>query len=290
MIYVIVGPTGSGKTSAANDIALRKNAPIISGDAFQVYKEMNVGTNKISDVDLMYHYHRMIDIITPDKTYSVMEYQVDARKILDEYLANNRDVVICGGTGLYIKALLFDYEFLKEDKADISDLENLNDDELHEILKSLDAKEAEKIHKNNRKRVLRAIELIRNSGISKSELLAKQEHKLIYDNVQFMFLCPDRETLYKNINDRVIDMINHGLVKEVEGLLKKYDLSLTARQGIGYKEIIAYLNNEMTLEEAVTLIQKRTRNYAKRQITFFKHQFPAMKTYNNKEELLQDIE
>ena len=291
MIYVIIGPTCSGKTSAAITLSEKLNAPIINGDAFQIYKDMDIGTSKISKNHPLYARHYLLDIVEPSQTFSVMEYQKRGRECLNSLLKDNKDVIIVGGTGLYIKALLYDYEFKEEDSYDTSELEKLDNHELFELLKSLDEEESKKIHENNRKRLIRAIMLIRNSNQKKSEMIANQKHELIYpkDEVKFLYLSPDREKLYKDINERVIQMVNDGLVDEVKNLLEKYDLSLTARQGIGYKEIISYLEGEISLEDAISLIQKRTRNYAKRQVTFFKNQFKELNTFSSKEELLNYI-
>lgn len=288
MIYVIIGPTCSGKTSAAISVSDILDCPIINGDAFQIYKDMDIGTSKISKDDPAYKKHFLLDVVSPDRTFSVMEYQTLARKTLNSLLEKYKDVIIVGGTGLYIKALLYDYEFQKEEENDNSDLEALSNHELHLMLETLDAEEANKIHENNRKRVIRAITLIRNNKMKKTDLIASQKHELIYpkDKVKFLYISPNREELYQKINERVIDMINQGLVVEVQKLLAKYDLSLTARQGIGYKEVISYLNNECNLDECINLIQKRTRNYAKRQITFFKHQFPELDIYSSNKELI----
>ena len=288
MIYVITGPTCSGKTSAAVRLSEKLNAPIINGDAFQIYKDMDIGTSKISKDDPAYSKHYLLDIVTPDKTFSVMEYQKIARATLDELLKKNDNVIIVGGTGLYIKALLYDYEFLEETPQDNSDLESLDNEKLFKMLESLDLEESKKIHVNNRKRLIRAISLIRNHNVKKSELISKQNHKIIYpiNELKILFISPDRNLLYEKINERVNYMIKDGLVEEVKSLLSNYDLSLTARQAIGYKEIISYLNNEMSLDDAIALIQKRTRNYAKRQVTFFKNQFDYLETVSSVEELL----
>ena len=289
MIYVVVGPTASGKTDAAIEISRRKNAPIINGDAFQIYKDMDVGTNKISKDDPLYDRHYLLDIASPEETFSVKQYQDIARKTLNDLLEKYDDVVIVGGTGLYIKALLYDYEFPEEESKDDREYENLSNEELHKILEKLDKKEAEKIHANNRKRVIRAINLINRNNESKTEMLAKQEHKPIYKNIKVMFITPNRDILYDNINLRTKKLLDNGLVDEVKHLLEKYDLSLTARQGIGYKEVIDYLDGKLTLKECEELIAKRTRNYAKRQVTFFKHQFDDIETYESKEKLLENI-
>ena len=285
MIYVIMGPTCSGKTELANYLVDILNCEAINFDAFQIYKDMNIGTAKLSKDDPHYKKYHLLDYISPDKTFSVMEYQTLCRKelsnLLDKYA--NKNIIIVGGTGLYVRAALFDYEFEKEDTSVDEDLLELTNEQLYEILKSIDEDESKKMHVNNRKRLLRAISLIRHSNKKKTEMLNKQTHKPIYKDIRFIFLSPDREELYKNIDKRVLTMMENGLIDEVKYLLNNYNLSLTARQGIGYKEVIDYLENKLKYEACVELIQKRTRNYAKRQVTFFKNQF-VYETYKNIEE------
>ena len=288
MIYVIMGPTCSGKTEVANRLIDKLNCEAINFDAFQIYKDMDIGTSKLEKSDPHYSRCKLLDIISPNESFSVMEYQSLAREAINESLKNHKDVVMVGGTGLYIRAALYDYKFLKEEEIDNSDLEKLTNEELFDLLTKLDVEATKKIHVNNRKRLIRAISMVRNSGVKKSELIASQEHKLIYDNVRFLFLSPDREKLYENINSRVLEMIDKGLVNEVKTLLDKYELSITASQGIGYKEIIDFLHEKITLMEAIELIQKRTRNYAKRQVTFFKNQFDY-ELFTDKEELIKSI-
>ena len=212
-----------------------------------------------------------------------MEYQSLCREVLSNLLDKYNDVVLVGGTGLYVRAALFDYSFEKEEIPVDDDLLDLSNEDLHKLLESLDVEESKKIHINNRKRLLRAISLIRHSNKKKTDILNEQTHKPIYKDVKFIFLCPDREELYKNIDKRVLSMMENGLVDEVKYLLDNYDLSLTAKQGIGYKEVIDYLENKTKYACCVELIQKRTRNYAKRQVTFFKNQFDS-ETYKNIEE------
>lgn len=291
MIYVIVGPTASGKSKLAEKLYYKLDNPIlINGDAYQIYKDMNIGTAKISKDDPLYSKYKLLDIISCEDEFSVMEYQSLIRKEIDEGLKNNKDIIIVGGTGLYIRAALYDYEFKKElDDVDNSDLNDLSNIELHNILKSLDEEEAKKIHPNNKKRVLRAIQLIRLLGESKTEFLNKQNHKIIYDDVKIFYINPDREKLYQRINERVDEMIQEGLIDEVKNLITKYNLSSTAIKAIGYQEIISYLKGEMTLENAKELIKKKTRNYAKRQNTFFKHQFNSVIIYNDIDDFLKLI-
>ena len=289
MLYVIVGPTGSGKTSVALRLADYFHAPIINADAFQIYQEMDIGTAKIERDSEDYKKHCLLDIVKPNESYSVKQYQEDFRKAYHELKKTNKDIIVCGGTGLYIKAALYDYAFEDEEEADISDLEELSNEQLYDLLKKLDPKALETIHMNNRKRVIRAIQIARTPDVNKSESIDKQEHKLVIDNeVKFLFLNPERKALYENINKRVDIMFEQGLVNEVKGLLNKYQLSTTAKAAIGYKEVIDYLDDKYSLEECKELIKKRTRNYAKRQVTFFKHQLPCIE-YASKEELLKEL-
>ncbi len=283
MIYVVMGPTCSGKTELANYLIDKLNCEAINFDAFQIYKDMNIGTAKLSKDDPHYKKYHLLDIKTPNETFSVMEYQSLCRKVLSNLLDKYNDVVLVGGTGLYVRAALFDYCFEKEEVPVDDDLLDLSNEDLHKLLESLDVEESKKIHVNNRKRLLRAISLIRHSNKKKTDILNEQTHKPIYQDVKFIFLCPDREELYKNIDKRVLSMMENGLVDEVKYLLENYDLSLTAKQGIGYKEVIDFLENKSNYACCVELIQKRTRNYAKRQVTFFKNQFDS-ETYKNIEE------
>ncbi len=283
MIYVVMGPTCSGKTELANYLIDKLNCEAINFDAFQIYKDMNIGTAKLSKDDPHYKKYHLLDIKTPNETFSVMEYQSLCREVLSNLLDKYNDIVLVGGTGLYVRAALFDYSFEKEEVPVDDDLLELSNEDLHKLLESLDIEESKKIHVNNRKRLLRVISLIRHSNKKKTDILNEQTHKPIYQDVKFIFLCPDREELYKNIDKRVLSMMKNGLVDEVKYLLDNYDLSLTAKQGIGYKEVIDYLENKTKYACCVELIQKRTRNYAKRQVTFFKNQFDS-ETYKNIEE------
>ena len=286
MIYVICGPTGSGKTSVAKVLSDIYNAPIINADAFQIYQDMDIGTAKISKDDPYYKKHYLLDIKKPNESFSVMEYQSLFRKTIDELKKKYQNIIVCGGTGLYIRASLYDYIFNEEEPVDTSDLEELDNDELYKILLETDPESTKTIHKNNRKRVIRAIAFKRSQGIGKSESIDSQEHKLIYDDVKILMLNPNREALYENINQRVDEMFDLGLVEEVKSLLEKYDLSITAKAAIGYKEVIDYLDNKLSLDDSKELIKKRTRNYAKRQVTFFKNQF-ELEMFDSKEQLLE---
>ena len=289
MLIVITGPTCSGKTSLAIKLADFYRAPIINADAFQIYQEMNIGTAKIARDSYDYKKHYLLDIITPDQTYSVKEYQEDFRKTYLELKKKYQNIIVCGGTGLYIKAALYDYRFEDEETPDVSDLEELSNEELYALLQKVDQKATETIHMNNRKRVIRALQIARTHKLNKTDSINQQEHALFFkdEDVKFYFLNPNREELYANINKRVDEMFDNGLIDEVKGLLNKYKLSMTAKAAIGYKEIIEYLNGDYSLEECKELIKKRTRNYAKRQVTFFKHQLPCLE-FVSKEDLLKE--
>lgn len=284
MIYVICGPTGSGKTETANKLSDILNAPIINGDAFQIYREMNIGTAKISSDDKYYKRYYLLDVVEPSEDFSVMEYQKLFREKVEELSKDYKDIIVCGGTGLYIKASLYDYVFNEEVSSDTSDLEKMTNEELYELLKQIDPKSTETIHINNRKRVIRAISFMRNSSLKKSEVIESQNHELLYE-ARFFMINPEREKLYENINARVDKMVELGLIEEVKGLLNKYDLSRTARAAIGYKEVIDFLSNKLDYNDCIELIKKRTRNYAKRQVTFFKNQMP-IETFSSGEELI----
>jgi tRNA dimethylallyltransferase len=288
MIYVICGPTGSGKTKASLEVASFLHAPIINADAFQIYQNMDIGTAKIAKDHPLYSEHYLLDIVSPEKTFSVKQYQDIFRKTVDELKNRYTDIVVIGGTGLYIKASLFDFDFENNTNEENDDLDTKSNEELWDILRNVDPKSLDSIHQNNRKRVIRAIRIAKYHTFNKSTSIEMQSHKMIYDDVRILFINPPREELYNHINMRVEEMFTNGLVDEVQGLLKKYQLSLTASQAIGYKETIAYLKNELTFEEAKELIKKRTRNYAKRQVTYFKHQLQA-EEFSNAQDVIKAV-
>lgn len=283
MIYVVCGPTASGKTSLAHWIFDQlDNFPIIlNADAYQIYKGLDILSAKVSKNSKYYKHYKMIDIVDVDECFSVYQYQKMARSIIDDAIKNNKDVIVVGGTGLYIRALFYDYEFYEHEKTiDLSEYEKFSNAELYELLQQLDYDESLKMHPNNRKRVIRTLALIREMKMSKTEYVGKQEHKIIYDDVQFICLNPDRILLYFKINDRVDEMINCGLINEIDNLRKTHNFSLTSINAIGVKETLQFLDNNITMEELKEKIKQKTRRYAKRQITFFKHQLPCI-MYND---------
>ena len=288
MIYVVCGPTGSGKTEISKILSDKYSAPIINADAFQIYREMNIGTAKIEKDDPYYQRHYLLDIKSPNEEFSVMEYQKLFRKTVEQLSKQHKDIIVCGGTGLYIRASVYDYEFEEQSEDDTSDLEEMSNEELFALLEKLDPESTKNIHMNNRKRVIRAISIARNNDHTKSEMINRQAHQLIYPNIRFLMISPNREKLYQNLNERVDIMFEKGIVEEVKTLMNKYHLSKTAKAAIGYKEIIDAIENNGDMESAKELIKQRTRNYAKRQVTFFKHQLPV-EIYETKEELLKAL-
>ena len=280
MIIVVAGPTCSGKSSLAIKLAQVLNAEIINGDAFQVYKYFDIGTAKPTLTERALVPHHLFDFVDPNTNFNVKDYQELARKTIADLENKKKNIIIVGGTGLYQKATLYDFSFDDEDNhADMSDLVSLTNEELYEELKKIDEESTKTIHVNNRKRVLRAIEIYRLHGKTKTSIIDSQEHKLLYD-VMFIGLNVEREKLYNDINNRVDEMIKDGLVEEVTNLKTKYPESIHAFQAIGYKELLAYLDHKLTLNEAIELIKKNSRNYAKRQMTYFKNQLP-MKWFDN---------
>ena len=285
MIFVIVGPTGVGKSRLSIEYAQKKGAFIVNGDAFQCYKEMNIGTAKPTLEERNKAPHHLFDIASVENTYTIYDYQRDLRNKLDELSKYDKDIIIVGGSGLYLKSSLYDFTLNENvSPVDMSLYDNLTNEELHKVLESIDLEESKKIHFNNRKRVLRAIQIYLESGQKKSDIIKNQEHKLLYD-VEFIGLTKtSREELYSLIDKRVDKMIEDGLIDEVKGLMKKYPSSLRAFQAIGYKELMSNIDSE-DLSETISLIKQKTRNYAKRQYTYFNNQLPV-KWFDTYEEAL----
>ena len=254
MIIAVVGPTGVGKTKLSIKLAKKYDAIIINFDAVQVYKELNIGSAKILEEEKEGIQHFLLDIKKPNEEYSVKEYQDDVRRILKEN--NNRNIVMVGGTGLYLCAALFDYRFM-DDKNDYN-YDDLSNDELYNLALKKDQNMT--IHKNNRIRLIRFLN---------KENILNVEPKLLYNNVHFIGLTTNREHLYTIINNRVDKMVNDGLLEEVKDLYQKYPNSKVLHSAIGYKEIIDYIEQRTTLDDAIYLIKKKSRNYAKRQYTWF---------------------
>ena len=217
-----------------------------------------------------------------------MEYQKALREKVNELLSKGKNVVIVGGSGLYIRAALYDYEFKDEEPFDTSVFDKMSNEELHKKLEEIDPEDAKKIHPNNRKRLIRALSIYESQNKTKSEILADQKHEPIYKDVRFFVRDMDREELYSRINTRVDKMMELGLENEVKSLYEKYGEHIQCMQAIGYKELIPYFKGETSRLDAVELIKKNTRNYAKRQMTFIRHQFPVI-FYKDDTQLLEVI-
>lgn len=254
MIVCIVGPTGVGKTKMSIELAKKLNAIIVNADAVQIYKYLNIGSAKIKENEKEGIEHLLFDIKEPNEDYSIKDYQCDLRAILEQY--KNRNIILVGGTGLYICAGLMDYRFY--DDIDDNNYDGLSNDELYELVLKKDKNS--KIDKQNRVRMVRFLKRPNNELV---------EPVLLYENVFFIGLTTDRNTLYNVINDRVDKMIQEGLVEEVSNLYNKYPDSSILKRAIGYKEIVKYINKDISLDEAIDLIKKNSRHYAKRQYTWF---------------------
>lgn len=261
MIIAVVGPTGVGKTKMSIELAKKYNAEIISCDSMQVYKKMDIGTAKVTEEEKEGIIHHLIDIKDVSEDYSVYDYQKDARKVLESLLKSDKNVVIVGGTGLYLKALLYDYKFNESyDKKDFSSYTN---EELYEMVLNVD--KDSKIHMNNRQR----LESFLNNHKFGEE---KKVSKLLYKDVKIIGLTRPREELYAAINDRVDKMINDGLIDEAKYF---YDMKVNSKAintAIAYKELYLYFDEKISIEDAIELIKQKSRNYAKRQYTWFKNQ------------------
>ncbi len=253
MILAVVGPTGVGKTKMSVELAKHYNAIIVNCDAVQVYQEMNIGSAKATDQEKENIDHYLIDIVKPSDYYSVKNYQEDLRKILDTN--KDRNIIIVGGTGLYLAAGILDYRF--EDEETNETYDDLSNEELYEL--ALKKDNSMQIDKNNRVRLIRFLNRSNNDIVPA---------KPLYD-VSIIGLTTTRDNLYRIIDNRVDEMIQNGLVDEVKELYNKYPESRVLKTAIGYKEIIDYLNNIVSLDEAIDNIKKNSRHYAKRQYTWF---------------------
>lgn len=272
-VIVIVGPTGVGKTKLSIELAKHYNSEIINGDSVQIYKELDIGSAKVSKEEMQGIKHHLLDFKNIEEDYTVYDYQTDLRTKINEFYDREITPIVAGGTGLYLKAALYDYKFEKEDNSNFNSYDDYSNEEVYELLKQKDEKEASKLHPNNRKRVVRALNVIDNINQSKTEMLEEQNHAPIYD-VSFIGLTLPRDILYERINKRVDIMIENGLLEETKQLFNKYgDKNYKSLQAIGYKELFMHYRNEISLEEAIELIKKKSRNYAKRQYTWFNNQF-----------------
>ena len=289
---VISGATGVGKTDLSIKLAKRLDADIISADASQVYKFLDIGTAKVTEDEMQGIKHYMIDVVEPDKDYSVGDFEVEVNKILNEKEENDENVILVGGTGLYIRAITDGFSDLPtKDEKIRKDLEKKSLEELKEILKELDLQAYNEIDLNNKLRLVRAIEVCKITGGKFSELRVKNIKKNNYNFLK-VFLTRNREELYERINKRVEIMIQKGLVEEAKKVYNNYGNSLYKISAIGYKELFNYFDGKVSLEEAIEDIKRESRRYAKRQMTWFRKEKDYL-IYNlseiSEKEIIEDI-
>jgi len=270
-VIIIAGPTACGKTKFSVEAAKKFGGEIISSDSMQIYKKMDIGTAKVTIDEMQGIRHHLLDIVCPDEDYSVANFQKDAKEAINDIISRGKIPVVVGGTGLYIHSLICDVDFTQT-KGDNSFRDSLNEkscEELYEMLLSLDKDAAERIHKNDKKRLIRRLEILNDPENSKDFDFRKPN-----DEYNFINICLDmpRDILYDRINKRVDLMLEEGLLAEVEDIVREYGKKGIAMQAIGYKEIIAYFDGECSLESAVDTIKQSSRRYAKRQLTWFRRE------------------
>nr|WP_237282759.1 tRNA (adenosine(37)-N6)-dimethylallyltransferase MiaA [Staphylococcus shinii] len=283
-LIVLVGPTAVGKTEFSIELAKKVNGEIISGDSMQVYKQMDIGTAKITQDEMSGIPHHMIDILEPDENFSAYEFKNRAQRLIKEITARGHVPIIAGGTGLYIQSLIYNYDFedetISEQKsleieAKLSELDQLSNEELHQYLASFDEASAQDIHPNNRKRVRRAIQYYLKTKKLLSSRKKVQQFTENYDTL-LLGIEMSRGILYQRINKRVDIMLERGLVSEVQQLVDNGYETSQSMQAIGYKEIVPVIKQELSLDEATEKLKQHSRNYAKRQMTWFKNKLDVL--------------
>ena len=278
MILVVVGPTGVGKTKLSVELAKKYNAIVVNGDSMQVYKGLDIGTAKVTEEEKCGIDHFLFDVVSVEDMYTVFDYQRDLRKVLELY--KDRNIVIVGGTGLYIKAGLYNYEF-SEEEDNTNTYDEYSNEELLEMVKKLDSETL--IHVNNRKRLIRRLN---------KKIEGNDKNTLLYD-AKFIGLTTDRDTLYERINKRVDVMVDNGLLDEVKSFYDQNIRSKAIMTGIGYKELYEYFDGNISLDEALDLIKQRSRKYAKRQYTWFNNQMDVKwfdVDFNNFDNTINEVE
>ncbi|WP_209847252.1 tRNA (adenosine(37)-N6)-dimethylallyltransferase MiaA [Paenibacillus sediminis] len=276
-LLVLVGPTAVGKTKMSIEIAKAFHCEIISGDSMQVYRHMDIGTAKISKEEMQGIPHHLIDIHEPDYPFSVAEFQERSKELIEQITARGKLPFIVGGTGLYIESVCYQFQFSEAGTDESFRNEQLKfaeehgNEALHAKLREIDPESADRLHPNDQRRIIRALEIYHLTGTTLSSQLAAQKKESPYD-LCIIGLTMDRQMLYNRIEERIDEMIELGLVDEVDSLLKRgYSPNLVSMQGLGYKEIAAYLQGEVSFEEAVEWLKRDTRRFAKRQLSWFRH-------------------
>lgn len=278
-LIILTGPTAVGKTDLSIQLAKAVNGEIISADSMQVYKNMDIGTAKVTKEEMCGIPHYLIDELMPEEEFNVTVFQKLAKQAAETIYAKGKIPIVAGGTGFYIQALLYDVDFT-EDENDYSyrnELEKLSSEKgaefLHQMLNEIDPEAAENIHANNVKRVIRALEYYHLTGKKISDHNKEQREKESAYNFVYFVLTMNRDRLYRRINQRVDQMLENGLLEEVKALKKAgYHKDMVSMQGIGYKEILDYFDGKYNYERAVALLKQDTRHFAKRQLTWFKRE------------------
>lgn len=275
-VIVICGPTASGKTALSIELAKQIGGEVISCDSMQIYRDMNIGTAKPTKEEMQGIKHYLIDFVSPDERYSVADYKKEAKKAIKEILKKKKVPIIVGGTGLYLDSLIYEIEYpnIEFDEAYRKDLEKQVEEKglviLYEQAKKIDPEALKKISKNDKKRILRILEIYHATGKNKTEQEKESRKKEVEYDYHVYALNWDREKLYERINQRVDIMLEQGLIEEVKNIYHTYEKFPTAMQGLGYKEVVEYLEGKITKEEMVEKIKQETRRYAKRQLTWFR--------------------
>ena len=296
MIIVITGPTATGKTKLSIELAKKLDGEIINGDSMQVYRELNIGTAKITQEEMDGIPHHLLDILAPTDSFSVADYQQVVREKIAEIQARGKMPIIVGGTGLYIQAVLYDFRFTEEKIDDevraayYADLERVGPEAMHARLAAVDPDTAKTIHPNNTRRVIRALEMAEHSDVKKSHEAQHQGEQALYNHL-IIGLNMDREKLYDRINLRVDMMLEQGLVEEVRGLYDRGIRDVQSIRAIGYKELYDYFDGRETFEQAIENLKQNSRRYAKRQLTYFRNKMTITwyDSFSAKEQLFKDI-
>ncbi|MCX7884487.1 MAG: tRNA (adenosine(37)-N6)-dimethylallyltransferase MiaA [Caloramator sp.] len=299
-VIIIAGPTASGKTSLSIELSKRIDGEIVSADSMQIYKYMDIGSAKPTIDEMQGIPHHMIDIIKPEEEFSVALYRQKAGECIDDIISRGKKPIVVGGTGLYINSITYPLDFTntaqdKEYRSYLQKLaENFGGEYIHNMLKEVDIESAARLHPNDIKRIIRALEVYKNTGKTMTEYKLESKLKDIEYNFAYMGLYMDRQKLYDRINKRVDEMFEKGLVDEVKKLKEMgYNKNMTSMQGIGYKEVFDYLDGLYTLDEVKDIIKQNTRRYAKRQLTWFRREerihWIDIDKFNNTDEILENM-
>ncbi len=275
-VIVICGPTASGKTALSIEVAKKINGEIVSADSMQIYKDMNIGTAKPTVDEMQGIKHYLLDFVSPNVRYSVAQYKLDAKEAIKEIISKGKTPIIVGGTGLYVDSLIYEIEYndIKLDEEYRRELEKIAENDGLEVLydkaMKIDSQAMQKISPNDKKRIMRVLEIYKATGKTKTEQEIESRKKPIEYDYKVFAINWERERLYQRINKRVDIMIEKGLIQEVKNIINQYNEFPTAMQGLGYKEVVDYINGIYTEEEMIEKIKMETRRYAKRQLTWFR--------------------